>query len=139
LSSAGMVIQVVLQGFVRGFFRDMVIQGGSSGADVRTFWCKKLRIFRNLWCVRTDKEEVEPVRTVRTVCGQGERGSFFCDFLRKSFMYGPLSTRWSLQYGVLQQCVEFVMISVVARISERSWGLAGVWGRNSQLTEAIGV
>jgi len=26
------------------------------------FWCKKLRIFRNLWCVRTDKG-VEPVRT----------------------------------------------------------------------------
>jgi len=25
-------------------------QGGSSDADVRTFWCKKLRIFRNLWC-----------------------------------------------------------------------------------------
>jgi len=21
-------------------------------ADVRTFWCKKLRIFQNLWCVR---------------------------------------------------------------------------------------
>jgi len=27
----------------------------SSNEDVRTFWCKKLRIFRNLWCVRTDK------------------------------------------------------------------------------------
>jgi len=30
-------------------------QGGSSDADVRTFWRKNLRIFRNLWCVRTDK------------------------------------------------------------------------------------
>jgi len=29
--------------------------GGSSDADVRTFWYKNLRIFRNLWCVRTDK------------------------------------------------------------------------------------
>jgi len=26
-------------------------------ADVRAFWRKKLRIFRNLWCVRTDKGE----------------------------------------------------------------------------------
>jgi len=30
-------------------------KGVSSGADVRTFWHKKLRIFRNLWCVRMDK------------------------------------------------------------------------------------
>jgi len=27
---------------------------GSSVADVHTFWCKKLGIFRNLWYVRTD-------------------------------------------------------------------------------------
>jgi len=27
----------------------------SSAADVRTFWSKKQRIFRNLWCVRTNK------------------------------------------------------------------------------------
>jgi len=26
----------------------------SSDADARTFWC--IRIFRNLWCVRTDKK-----------------------------------------------------------------------------------
>jgi len=30
-------------------------RGGSLDADVRTFGHKKLRIFRNLWCVRTDK------------------------------------------------------------------------------------
>jgi len=30
-------------------------KGVSSDADVRTFWCKNLRIFRNLWYVRTDK------------------------------------------------------------------------------------
>jgi len=30
-------------------------QGGSSDANVCTFWCKKLRNFRNLWCVLTDK------------------------------------------------------------------------------------
>jgi len=29
--------------------------GDSSDADVRTFWCKKLLIFRNLWCVHTEK------------------------------------------------------------------------------------
>jgi len=26
-----------------------------SDADNRTFWCKKLWIFQNLWCVQTDK------------------------------------------------------------------------------------
>jgi len=28
---------------------------GSSAADVRTFWYKKLQIFWKLWCVCTDK------------------------------------------------------------------------------------
>jgi len=28
----------------------------SLDTDVRTFWTKKLRIFRNFWCVRSDKE-----------------------------------------------------------------------------------
>jgi len=51
-----------------GYFAD---KGGSSDADVCTFWHKKLRIFLNLWCIRTDKG-VEPVRTF---CGQG--GQFF--------------------------------------------------------------
>jgi len=32
-------------------------RGCSSDADVRIFWSKKLRTFRNLWCVRTDKVE----------------------------------------------------------------------------------
>jgi len=51
-------------------------QWGSSDADVRTFWCKKLCIFQNLWCVLTNLRGVEPVRTF---CGQG-RGVFaiFC-------------------------------------------------------------
>jgi len=30
---------------------------GSSDANVRTFWYKIFRIFRNFWCVRTDKGE----------------------------------------------------------------------------------
>jgi len=37
---------------VRTFFEQ---RAGSSNVDVRTFWHKKLRIFQNLWCVRTDK------------------------------------------------------------------------------------
>jgi len=49
--------------------------GGSSYVDVRTFWCKKLRIF--------SKYMVYPH-------GQGEMGSIFCDFVRTSFMDGPL-------------------------------------------------
>jgi len=37
-----------------------VVQSGQEGRGffrcrVRTFWRKKLWIFRNLWCVRTDK------------------------------------------------------------------------------------
>jgi len=55
--------------------KDVCSQGGGglSSADIlRTgscgrapFWCKKLQIFRNLWCFRMDKEGrgVEPVRT----------------------------------------------------------------------------
>jgi len=40
-----------------GHFAD---KGDSSDADVRTFWCKTHRIFRNLWRVRTrDVEAVE--------------------------------------------------------------------------------
>jgi len=39
-------------------------EGGSANAGVRIFDAKKLRIFRNLLCVRRDKGGgVEPVRT----------------------------------------------------------------------------
>jgi len=42
-------------GFVQcGNFADKE-EGGSSDADVRNFWCKRTRIFWNLWCVHTDK------------------------------------------------------------------------------------
>jgi len=53
-------------------------KGGSSDADVRTFWCKKTMDFLNLLCVRTDGGGgVEPVGTF---CGQGGGGNFsrFC-------------------------------------------------------------
>jgi len=43
-----------------------VDKGGSTEADVRTFWCKKLRIFDNLWGVHTDRGDGggnDPVRT----------------------------------------------------------------------------
>jgi len=60
---------------------------GSSDADVCTFWCKKLRIFRNLWFVHTDKGEGDSVRTdsFRT------KGVNFCDFVRTSFLDGSLA------------------------------------------------
>jgi len=42
------------RGFVQcGHFSDKE-GGGSSDADVRTFWPKKLRKFQNSWCVSTD-------------------------------------------------------------------------------------
>jgi len=64
------------EGFVQcGHFSN---KRDSSDADVRTFWSKKLWIFRNLWCIRRG---VEPVRTF---FGQG--GSIFRDFVRTSFM-----------------------------------------------------
>jgi len=45
-------------------------------ADIGTFWCKKLQIYQNLWCDRTDKGVgLEPVRTF---CEQ--EGSLFRDF-----------------------------------------------------------
>jgi len=50
---------------------------GSSDADVRTFWCKKCRIFWNLWCVSSPHGQrgkgVEPVRTF----WKKEEGSIF--------------------------------------------------------------
>jgi len=55
-------------------------------ADVRSFWCKKLRTFRNLWCVRTDK--VEGRWASADIFGQGKRGSTFHNFVRTSFMDG---------------------------------------------------
>jgi len=59
-----------------GFFR----------CGVRTFWCKKIRIFRNWWCVRTEKGEGCWIRAdiMRTRSGQ-----IVHDFVRTSFMDGP--------------------------------------------------
>jgi len=54
--------------------------GGSSDADVRTFGYKKLRklrIFRDLWCVRTDKGGRD-VESFRAFCGEGGNFSRFC-------------------------------------------------------------
>jgi len=62
---------------------------GSSVADVRTFWCKKIRIFQNLWNVRMDKREgPRGVESARSFSDKGG-GSIFCDFVRTSFMDGP--------------------------------------------------
>jgi len=60
-----------------GLFSNKRVKGASSDAGVRSFWCIKLRIFRNLWRVRTDRKRGgEPERTF---CGQGE-GQFFAIF-----------------------------------------------------------
>jgi len=56
-----------------------------SNVDVCTFWCKKHRIFWNLWCVHTD-EGFEPVRTF---CGQGKGGQFFAILCRCSLWTAP--------------------------------------------------
>jgi len=56
-----------------GRFVDKV---GSSGADVRTFWCKSLRFF-TIYGVSARTRGVGPVRTF---CGQERRENFsqFC-------------------------------------------------------------
>jgi len=41
---------------------------GSSDSNVRTFWFKNLRIFRKLWCVRTDKEGCQCGRFRKNQC-----------------------------------------------------------------------
>jgi len=54
-------------------------RGSSSDADVRTFLRKKLRIFWNLWCVRTDKERAWASADIfRTRRGGGVNFSRFC-------------------------------------------------------------
>jgi len=61
---------------------------GLSDAGVRTFWCKKLRNFQNLWCARTDK--VRGVEPVRTFFGQG--GQIFAILFGCVIVYGrPLN------------------------------------------------
>jgi len=50
--------------------------------EMQTFWCKKLRIFRYIWCVRTDKGDWASVDILWT----RRRGSIFRDFVRTSFM-----------------------------------------------------
>jgi len=48
------------------------------------FLMQKHRIYRNLWCVRTEKGLRQ--------CGQfSDKGSIFHNFVRTSFMDGPLS------------------------------------------------
>jgi len=59
---------------------------GSSDADVCTFWCKKLRVFQNLWCVRTDKDRERDGRSI------------FRDFVRASFMNGPLCSVYTYRF-----------------------------------------
>jgi len=81
--------------------------GGSSDADVRTFWCKKPRIFRNLWCVFTDKERgVESMRTV-----EGVNFSRFC----ADAFYGRPLIGWNLLFVYTQVC-HLVHINVNSRL-----------------------
>jgi len=55
---------------------------GSSGANVRTFCCRKLQIFQNLWCVRSPHgQEGREVELVQRFFGQSGWGSIFRDFV----------------------------------------------------------
>jgi len=78
-------------------------RGGSSDADVRTFWCKKLWIFRNLWCVPTDK---------------GNRGSIFRDFVRTFPLETAKTVTQSLQYELFIEIVGKETASMMGRARE---------------------
>jgi len=61
-------------------------EGGSSDADVRTFWCKHNGFFEFMVCSHGQGEGV------LSRCGHfanKEEGSIFRDFVRTSFMNGP--------------------------------------------------
>jgi len=68
-------------------------EGDSSDVDVRNFDAKIIG-FRNLWCVCTDKG----VELARTFYGPGRKGSIFRDFVRTSFMDGPLKVSYQYRY-----------------------------------------
>jgi len=53
------------------------------------FDVKKLRIFRNLWCVCVYGQESRGIEPVQTFFGKGER-FIFPDVVRTSFMDGSL-------------------------------------------------
>jgi len=72
-------------------------QGGFADADVRTFWCKKHQIFRNLWCVRTDKGGgvdkgfCGQVSHYRHFVDKGGGGQFLAILGRRHLWMGPLA------------------------------------------------
>jgi len=57
-------------------------QGGSSDADVSTFWRKNLRIFRNLWYVRI-------VRTYKRGLSSADKGCQFFAILCGRLLWTP--------------------------------------------------
>jgi len=63
-------------------------EGDSSDADVCTFWRKKLRIFRNLWCVRTDKGGRASVDIGHLADKEGG-GQFFAILCRRLLWTAP--------------------------------------------------
>jgi len=67
-------------------------QGGSLDVDVCIFLCKKFRIFLNLWCVRTDKEEFcRHFAVLRTFCRQGGGSQFFAILCWRLLWTAPCS------------------------------------------------
>jgi len=100
------------------------------------FGAKNIGFFEIFDVSARTRSGVEPVRIF---CRQGEKGSIFPDFVRTYFMYDPLSNRWPLHYGVLQQCVKLVITSGVARISKWGWGLAGFGGGSSSCRRPSGI
>jgi len=80
---------------------DILWTGGGVVLQMRTsaLWCKILRNFRNLWCVRTDKG-----RGGLSQCGHFVNKvvgvSIFRDFVQMSFLDGPWPElfwrQWSL-------------------------------------------
>jgi len=70
-----------------------VNMGGSSDADVHTFWCKNFEFFGNLRCIHADKEgKVDRGLSQCEILRIRGEGTTFRGFVQTSFMDGFLTT-----------------------------------------------
>jgi len=72
---------------------------GVLDADVRTFWYKNHRIFRNSCCVRTDKWGWASA----VICGQGGGGQFFAILCGRLLWTTPLTGQCDLSITAISQ------------------------------------
>jgi len=97
-------------------------EGDCSDADVRTFWCKNLWIFLKFMVCPHGQGRGEG----SSQCGQGERGQFYRDFVRMSFMDGSLfQTAFSCSFLAKPYPCLFILLMSQNRskINKQGYGL----------------